>query len=69
LESLNSQIQNLILQLLELYTNCDENNKNELKESVEQVKDTVEGVKFILNDDFKLMDKIEFESLEDIMTR
>lgn len=69
LESLNSQIQNLILQLLELYTNCDENNKNELKESVEQVKDTVEGVKFILNDDFKLMDKIEFESLEDIMTK
>jgi len=69
LESLNFQIQNLILQLLELYTNCDENNKNELKESVEQVKDTVEGVKFILNDDFKPMDKIEFKSLEDIMTK
>lgn len=67
LESLNCQIQNLILQLLGFYTNNDENNENEVKKSIEQVKDIVEESKFILNDDFKPMDKIEFESLEDIM--
>ena len=69
LKSVNSQIQNLILQLLELYTNYDENNENEVKESIEQFKNTVEEAKLILNDDFNLMDKIEFESLEDIMTK
>ena len=37
LKSVNSQIQNLILQLLELYTNYDENNENEVKESIEQL--------------------------------
>lgn len=67
LKSVNSQIQNLILQLLELYTNYDENNENEVKESIEQFKNTVEEAKLILNDDFNPMDKIEFESLEDII--